>query len=173
MTLSIAEDDAVFGALLLGKVNKRLNAPIPALVFPWVFGVLIGLLFLGSSAMFSSILSTTLVALGISYLIPSECIGAKDQAVADGPVITVAIQGRSKLLALRPQFSLGRVFGAVCYAVAIPWGLFTAVMFCFPATKAVNGSTMNYTAPVIGITLLLATINWFAFSSKKYAGPRR
>lgn len=56
----------------LRKVNRRLNAPIPALFFPWVFGVLIGLLYLVSPTMFGSILSTTLVALGISYIIPSE-----------------------------------------------------------------------------------------------------
>lgn len=73
---------------------------------------------------------------------------------------------------MKPQFCLGRVFGAICYAIAIPWGLFTGVMFCFPATKAVDGSTLNYTAPVIGVAMILATINWFVFSKRKYAGPR-
>lgn len=45
-------------------------------------------------------------------------------------------------------------------------------MFCFPATSTVNGSTMNYTAPVIGVAMLLATVNWFAYSRKHYTGPQ-
>lgn len=119
--------------------------------------MVIGLLYLGSSAMFSSILSTTLVALGLSYIIP---------------VIVVAIKGRSMLLDLKPQFSLGTKFGAVVYAVAIAWGLFTAVMFCFPATRHVDGSSLNYTAPVIGVGMAFATVNWFAYSRRVYTGPR-
>ncbi|KAL1413820.1 hypothetical protein Q8F55_001604 [Vanrija albida] len=157
ITLNLAEDEAVICSAFFRRVNKRFNAPIPALVVPWCVSVVIGLLYLGSSAMFSSILSTTLVALGISYLIP---------------IIVVAIMGRSMILELEPQFSLGKVFGGICYAIAISWGLFTAVMFCFPATSTVNGSTMNYTAPVIGVAMLLATINWFVYSRKHFNGPQ-
>lgn len=84
----------------------------------------------------------------------------------------VACKGRNTILALRPAFRLGKTFGAICYAVAISWGLFTAVMFCFPATATVDGSTLNYTAPVIGVAMVLATINWFVYSRKVYTGPR-
>jgi choline transport protein len=62
--------------------------------------------------------------------------------------------------------------GAIVYAIAISWGLFTAVMFCFPATKHVDSSTLNFTAPVIGVGMAIATINWFAYSRKVYHGDR-
>lgn len=76
------------------------------------------------------------------------------------------------ILDQRPQFSLGPIFGWVCYGIAIAWGLFTTVMFCFPATKAVDGSTINYTAPVIGVAMLIAAINWGLYSRKAYVPPR-
>jgi amino acid transporter len=70
IVLTLANDDAIVFSSLFSRVHPTLNAPIPALVLPWAVSVLVGLLYLGSSVMFSSILSTTLVALGISYLIP-------------------------------------------------------------------------------------------------------
>jgi choline transport protein len=82
MTWAFARDRGLPASRFFGKVQKRLDLPLNALILTFILVVIFGCIFLGSSAAFNAIISASVVALGISYAMP---------------VIVNCLQGRKKL----------------------------------------------------------------------------
>ncbi len=62
--------------------------------------------------------------------------------------------------------NLGR-FGVPLNIIAVTWALFATVWLCFPLYLPATGNTMNYASAVTAGTLIVASINWFAYSRKR------
>jgi hypothetical protein len=87
--------------------------------------VLLGLIYLGSSAAFNAFVGVAVICLGCSNAMPvaiSLANGRRD--VADSP------------------FPLGR-FGFALNVAAIVWVIFEVVLFCMPAVVPVTSITMS------------------------------
>ena len=99
---------------------------------------LYGLIYLGSTTAFNSIITSAILLLNLSYAIP--------QAI-------LATRGREECMPKR-ALDLGR-WGYLCNIFAPFWIAVVGVMVCFPPGLPVAVGSMNYTAPVlVGLFLL-------------------
>lgn len=138
---SFARDRGVPGHQWISKVNKTLDVPLMSHnVSCFIVGVL-GLLYLGSSTAFNSMVTACITLLYISYTTPILCLWYRGRNnIRHGP------------------FWLG-TWGLIANIVTLLWTIFCLVMYSFPSTMPVTtGSTFpsplfpNYTSQVLTIT---------------------
>ncbi|KAG8528764.1 uncharacterized protein KY384_006452 [Bacidia gigantensis] len=108
----------------------------------------LGLLYLGSSTAFNSIVTAVVVLLYVSYAIP---------------VICLLVKGRDNIR--HGPFWLGKV-GLLSNIVLLVWTLFTIVMYSFPFARPVEAS-------IYAVVVLILTIDWFARGRRNYRGQTR
>lgn len=89
---------------------------------------LYGLIFLGSSTAFASMVSANIVFMMTSYVIP--------QAI-------IAYRGRDRVLPER-VLTLGSRTGLIINVTACVWVLFLNIIACFPTTLPVTAGNMNW-----------------------------
>ncbi|KAJ6554339.1 amino acid transporter [Mycena capillaripes] len=154
-TWAFARDAAIPFHQIFSKVNKHLAGGIPlnAILLSTVIQLLLGLIYLGSSAAFNAFVGVAVMCLGSSYAMPvaiSLSNGRKD--MLDSP------------------FRLGRV-GTPLNAIAIVWAMFELVLFSMPAVLPTTRITMNYASVVfVGFGLISAV--WYLISGRfHYKGP--
>src|SRR5699024_187255 len=95
----------------------------------------LGLLYLGSTTAFNSMVIACIVLLYISYSIPVVCL---------------LIKGRNNIK--HGPFWLGKV-GLFCNIVLLAWTLFTIVMYSFPSEyPATTGSTYHIISPISALS---------------------
>jgi choline transport protein len=112
---------------ILSKVDPRLDVPFMAHSVSCFIVAVLGLLYLGSSTAFNSMVIGCIVLLYVSYSIPIVCL---------------LIKGRNNIK--RGPFWLGN-FGLFCNIVTLGWTLFTIVMYSFPSEyPATAGSKSQY-----------------------------
>ncbi|KAJ7123645.1 amino acid transporter [Mycena epipterygia] len=154
-TWAFARDKAIPFHSTFAKVNQRLSGGIPlnAILLSTTIQLLLGLIYLGSSAAFNAFVGVAVMCLGSSYAMPvaiSLAHGRKD--MADSP------------------FFLGR-FGPALNAVAILWAMFELVLFSMPAVLPVTPITMNY-ASVVFVAFAVISAVWYLISGRfHYTGP--
>lgn len=172
LTWAFARDNALFGAQFLGSVHPRWKVPVWALVANATVIAIIGFIYLGSTTAFNAFIGSGLLLQQISYAFPaalllwhgrSESALPKERAVKLGP------------------------FGWVANIITLLFAPFITIMYCFPLSLPVTGSSMSkwffslimdfangidYTCAVIGVMFLFAMFNWFIHAMKKYRGPR-
>jgi choline transport protein len=116
---------------------------------------LYGLIFLGSTAAFSAMVSAAIVFLQTSCIAP--------QAI-------LLYRGRDKVLPPR-YFSLGQ-YGTAVNATAVIWVIFLDIIYCFPTAMPVTPQNMNFVSVVtIGLTLFVLGL-WFTSKKGKFVGPK-
>jgi choline transport protein len=116
---------------------------------------LYGLIFLGSTTAFSAMVSTCIVFLQTSCVIP--------QAI-------LLYRGRDRVLPQR-HFDLGRL-GAPINAIAIAWVVFLDVLYCFPTSLPVSPQNMSYVSVVsAGLVVFVVTL-WFTTKKGVFTGPK-
>jgi choline transport protein len=116
---------------------------------------LYGLIFLGSTAAFSAMVSAAIVFLQTSCIAP--------QAI-------LLYRGRDKVLPPR-YFSLGK-YGTAVNATAVTWVIFLDIIYCFPTAMPVTPQNMNFVSVVtIGLTLFVLGL-WFTSKRGKFVGPK-
>ena len=116
---------------------------------------LYGLIFLGSTTAFSAMVSTCIVFLQTSCVIP--------QAI-------ILYRGRDRVLPKR-HFDLGRL-GAPINAVAVAWVVFLDLLYCFPTSMPVTPQNMSYVSVVSsGLVVFVVTL-WFTTKRSVFKGPR-
>ena len=156
LTWAFARDEGFPFSSFFAYVSPRFKIPLRSLFLVTTITVLIALINIGSSAAFNAVLSLDTLALYISYLVPVLFMLIKRiRAPSDirwGP------------------FTLGR-FGIPINFFAILYGTYITIFLPWPETQPVTASSMNYGAPVFGIALIFAVIDWFFRGHKKWNGP--
>lgn len=125
-TWAFARDSAIPFPKTFSKVNKHLSdVPLNAFLLSIAIQLLLGLLYLGSSAAFNAFVGVAVICLGASYSMP---------------VAISLLNGRTDVK--DAPFSLGR-WGAFLNAAAVLWVLFEIVLFSMPATIPVTKTSMS------------------------------
>ncbi|KAF7373830.1 Amino acid transporter [Mycena sanguinolenta] len=154
-TWAFARDAAIPFHHTFATINKTLAGGIPlnAILLSTVIQLLLGLIYLGSSAAFNAFVGVAVMCLGASYAMPvaiSLANGRKD--MADSP------------------FGLGRV-GVFLNSVAVVWAMFELILFSMPAVLPTTPTTMNY-APVVFVGFAVISAVWYLISGRyHYKGP--
>ncbi|KAJ7258104.1 amino acid/polyamine transporter I [Mycena haematopus] len=146
-TWAFARDAAIPFHHTFAKVNKALAGGIPlnAILLSTVIQLLLGLIYLGSSAAFNAFVGVAVMCLGSSYAMPvaiSLANGRKD--MADSP------------------FGLGRA-GTCLNVAAVVWAMFELILFSMPAVLPTTPTTMNY-APVVFVGFAFISAVWYLIS---------
>lgn len=144
---SFARGGSVPFAPIISRLSSTEKLPINSLLCCFAFAIALGAIQMGSTTALNAILGGTNICYAISYMIT---------------ISSLLWRGRSCLPKDR-WFRLGK-FGVFVNVVSIIWSAFAAVWLCFPQYIPTSGSTMNYASAIFGAVIILATINWFAYS---------
>lgn len=155
MTWAFARDGGLPFSRYFAKVHKGLDVPLNSIGLTTLVVVVIGCIFLGSSAAFNAIVSASVVALGVTYGMP--------------PAINV-LRGRKMLPPTRP-FKLPEAVGWTVNIVGILYTILTTILFVFPPALPVSGSSMNYCVVAFAIVVIISLIQWFVDGRNNYSGP--
>ncbi|KIK45428.1 hypothetical protein CY34DRAFT_535759 [Suillus luteus UH-Slu-Lm8-n1] len=153
-TWAFARDKAIPFHRCFSKIGPYLeDVPANAYALSTVIQVLLGLVYLCSSAAFNAFAGVAVMCLGASYAMPvaiSLMNGRRD--VHDAP------------------FNLGR-FGTFINAIAVLWIMFVTVLFSMPAVIPVTRWSMNYASAVfVGFGVISAV--WYIINGRfYYRGP--
>ncbi|KAG8694449.1 hypothetical protein FRC08_008480 [Ceratobasidium sp. 394] len=160
MTRAFARDNGLPFSRVFAHINSRFRVPLASLVLTTALCVIFGCIYLGSSSALNAILSSSVVALNISYSIP---------------VALLLIRGRHLLhppdLPAPPTFTLGRVAGPIANIVGLAFAVLTTVFFLFPPILPVTPANMNYTIVVFGIIALVSIFTWITSGRRNFKGP--
>ncbi|KIW36491.1 uncharacterized protein PV06_11258 [Exophiala oligosperma] len=152
---SFSRDDGMPFSGTMGKMSTGSSIPVHAVLLGFLVCILIGLLELGSSTALNAILGAGILFIFASYAIP----------------ITCALLQHRKDFAATHYFDLGKIVGRALNVISVVWICFIFVWLCFPLYVPVTGVTMNYAIVVFAIVAMLSTINWFAWSNKRFRYP--
>lgn len=134
---SFARDRGLPGHKWLSKVHPVLDVPWIAHTVSCAIVSVLGLLYLGSSTAFNSMVTACIVLLYISYAIPIICLLYKGRNnIQHGP------------------FWLGP-FGLVANIVVLAWTLFTLVMYSFPSVYPVTAGCKYSCSGPLSVLLFL------------------
>ena len=130
------------------------SSPVRATAVMLVLEIIIGVLYVASSAAYNSFINLTLFALNITTTLP--------QAV-------LLFRGRGIL----PEraFSLGK-FGPAINLLATLFVILFSVTFCLPTAVPVNATSMNYLVVVMAIALMFPAAFWWGGLKKTFTGPQ-
>lgn len=153
-TYAFARDGAIPGSKLWAKVDPRFDIPLLALTLSAVVDCLLGLIYFGSSAAFSSFTGVATICLATSYGLP---------------ILVSVIQGRKHLQ--HANFSLGR-FGMAINITTLLWIVLSIFLFCMPTNlTGLDSSTMNYASVVFAGFATISLAWYFVWGRKNFSGP--
>ncbi|KAH6982403.1 putative choline and nitrogen mustard permease [Ilyonectria destructans] len=152
---AVSRHGALPGSGFISAVNSYYDLPVNAVIAGSVLIIAIGTIQLGSTTAINAILGGGIVMCYLSYMIVLGCL---------------LYSGRASVFPTKRFFNMGR-YGIFFNIVSVVWMPFITVWLCFPSYLPVTGSTMNYASVVIGGVFLCATVNWFAYSRKRYTVP--
>ncbi|KAJ7302685.1 amino acid transporter [Mycena albidolilacea] len=154
-TWAFARDAAIPFHNTFATVNKTLSGGIPlnAILLSTVIQLLLGLIYLGSSAAFNAFVGVAVMCLGSSYAMP----------------VAISLANQRKDMADSP-FPLGHA-GTPLNAIAVVWAMFELVLFSMPAVLPTTPTTMNY-ASVVFVGFAFISAVWYFISGRyHYKGP--
>lgn len=153
-TYAFARDGAIPGSGIWSKVNDRFGIPLAALTLSAIVDCLLGLIYFGSSAAFSSFTGVATICLATSYGLP---------------ILVSVMQGRKQLK--QAGFSLGR-FGMAINITTLLWIVLSIVLFCMPTNlTGLSSSSMNYASVVFSGFAAISLAWYFAWGRKNFSGP--
>ncbi|EHA46912.1 hypothetical protein MCOR27_002017 [Pyricularia oryzae] len=153
-TYAFARDGAIPGSSLWSRVDHRFGLPLWALTLSTIIDCLLGLIYFGSSAAFSSFTGVATICLSTSYGLP---------------ILVSLFQGRRHLA--HASYSLGR-FGFIINVTTLLWIVLAIVLFCMPTNlTGLDASTMNYASVVFAGFALISLVWYFAWGRKHFSGP--
>lgn len=158
MSQAFARDRGLPFSSTLAKI--RFEVPLAALCLTTFWVIIFGCIYLGSSSALNAILSSSVVLLQISYIIPIALLLLRGRRVLDDD------NGGE-----RRRFNLGPIAGPIINVFSIIFVLFTDIFFLFPPELPVSGTNMNYTVIVIGVVTVFSIAAWFAQGKKHFKGP--
>ncbi|KAJ5475742.1 Amino acid/polyamine transporter I [Penicillium sp. IBT 31633x] len=155
MIFAFARDGGLPASRFFAKVHPTLKLPLNALILSVVVVIAFGCIFMGSSSAFNAIISASVVALDLSYGIP---------------IAINCLQGRKSLP--ERKWRLPRTIGWVVDMIALSYILLTTVLFVFPPSSTVTGSSMNYCVAAFAVIILISVFQWTIDGRKNFTGPR-
>ena len=159
MSQAFARDQGLPFSRILARISGKHEVPIPSLILTTFWVIVFGCIYLGSSSALNAILSSSVVLLQFSYIIPIALLLIRGRRVLDDECKE------------QRRFNLGHTLGPCINVFAILFVLFTDVFFLFPPELPVTGSSMNYTVVVVAVVALMSATAWFAQGKKHFKGP--
>jgi amino acid transporter len=146
-------------------VEPRYKSPIAMIFFVFVFDAVLCLLPIFNTTAFAAITGITTIGFQISYAIP----------------IFFRLTSSRKSFRQNPAFNLG-IYSEIIGWISFLWLTITSCIFFFPTqfdeNMQQNATIFNYTCVVVGGTLFIALLYWFApkqlgGARHHFVGPRR
>lgn len=137
------------------KVHPKLRVPLNSLWLVTIVMVLLSLINIGSTTAFYGIISLSLLALYLSYVIP---------------IVFIVLRKLSGQRIVYGPWNLGR-WGLVINLFAIFYGIFIIVFLPFPPTLPTTVGNLNWSGPVLGFVILFALADWFVSGRKRFRVP--
>ncbi|KAM5343328.1 hypothetical protein ACJ41O_014294 [Fusarium nematophilum] len=135
-------------------ISPSLGFPVRTTMLSVAFCIIYGLLYMASTQAFNSIITTAVLGVNISYVVP--------QAIT-------LFHGREQKLPNRP-FKLGKITGYLCNAWTPLWVTTIGIFICFPNQLPVAASSMNYVCVVLGFMGLILVLLWTSVR-RHFEGP--
>ncbi|WRT67526.1 uncharacterized protein IL334_004498 [Kwoniella shivajii] len=131
--------------------------PIYGLVVSTAVPLICGLVQLGSSSTFNSLLGAATIVFEVSYAIPAGLM---------------LLGGRTKLNVSAPNrtSNLGR-WGIPCNLITVFFVTQSTVIYCFPPALPVTAASMSYVVVFVGGFAVLMTALWFLWARRRYVAP--
>lgn len=153
---AFARDDGPPAARWLSQISKRSRVPSHSLIVVTVVLILLGLLNIASTAAVHAVLSLTVVALNLSYLLPV--------------VAMLYRRIRTPELLVWGPWRSSKGVGYGCNIVSICWITFVTTFLLLPAARPATAVNMNYACVVVGALLTFASIDWISRGKRKFRG---
>ncbi|CAG8187996.1 unnamed protein product [Penicillium olsonii] len=155
MIFAFARDGGLPASRFFATVHPTLKIPLNALILSVFVVIAFGCIFLGSSSAFNAIISASVVALDLSYGIP---------------IAINCLQGRNSLP--ERKWKLPNAVGWFADIVALSYIILTTVLFVFPPSRTVTGSSMNYCIAAFAVIIIISVFQWVVDGRKNFTGPR-
>ncbi|KAF2759844.1 amino acid transporter-like protein [Pseudovirgaria hyperparasitica] len=172
---SFSRDRMIPGWRYLEHINPRTSIPLPAVATTAILACLQALIILGSTIVFTHIVSLAVAAIFASYLIVTALflwrrlrgdIYSPNKLTTDPGLINIP---GSKLTWGPWRFNnLGGTLNNI-FCVA-----YIGVVFFFsfwPSQTPVAANTMNYSCLMLGGTMIFSTVYYVVYAHKAYRGP--
>ncbi|KAJ5675012.1 uncharacterized protein N7477_004946 [Penicillium maclennaniae] len=148
---AFARDEGLPLSRVWARVHPRLGSPFNAQLCVGVIISLLGLIYLGSTTAFNSMMSSAVTINNLAYLVP---------------ILTNVILFRKTMQ--KGPFSMNQITGMTVNIISVLWLVFAIIFFSFPFEMPATSSNMNYTCVVIG-GFLLIELAWWLIAGKKYS----
>ncbi|PYH94550.1 amino acid transporter [Aspergillus ellipticus CBS 707.79] len=148
---SFARDRGLPGHAFLSKIHPTLDVPLNAHIVSSVLVSLLGLLYLGSSTAFNSLVTACIVLL---------CVVCHPDYLL--------LKKRTRQYPPWP-FRLGKL-GLLCNWVVLLWTVFCLVVYSLPAVYPVTGGNMNYVSVVYAAVGGIILLDWVVRGRKVFWG---
>ena len=135
------------------KVDDRLGFPVRATLASFCFVCLYGLLYLASTTAFNSIVTSAVLYLNITYVVPQGIL---------------LVQGRKK--SLPPRYLKLGYLGYFCNIFSVLFIVLLGVLICMPPSIPVTVGSMNYTSVILVGLFSIIILCWFTVG-RKFEGP--
>ncbi|SPO25462.1 related to GABA permease [Ustilago trichophora] len=159
----------------LAKVSPDYEVPVYAVLLCGACYAVFGVILFGSVIAVQAIISSSVVLLQLSYVVPiagmlfggrkrifNPSIDKNNDDVDDEIPIPTEI-----------KYKMGPILGPIINTAALCYICLTTVLFLLPSyIPVLSGSMMNWSVVVVGTTFFIATVNWFVFARKDYTGPK-
>ncbi|KAJ5166280.1 uncharacterized protein N7482_005061 [Penicillium canariense] len=155
MIFAFARDGGLPASRFFATVHPKLKLPLNALILTVVVVIIFGCIFLGSSSAFNAIISAAVVALDLSYAMP---------------ILVNCLQGRRALP--ERKWKLPTAVGWFADIISLAYIALTTVLFVFPPSSTVTGSSMNYAVAAFAVIIIISIFQWFVDGRKNFTGPR-
>lgn len=155
LTWAFARDRGLPFSNFFGYVHPKLRVPLNSLWLVTIVMVLLSLINIGSTTAFYGIISLSLLALYLSYVIP---------------IVFIVLRKLSGQRIVYGPWNLGR-WGLVINLFAIFYGIFIIVFLPFPPTLPTTVGNLNWSGPVLGFVILFALADWFVSGRKRFRVP--
>ncbi|GKZ30982.1 hypothetical protein AbraIFM66950_010807 [Aspergillus brasiliensis] len=126
---AFARDNGVPFPEYFSQINNNFKFPVHTTLAAFLFMSLYGLLYLASTTAFNSIITSAVLFLNITYVVPQGIL---------------LVRGRSTLP--KRYFNLGWT-GYFCNGFAVVWIVIQGVLTCLPPSPEVTLGSMNYVGP--------------------------
>ncbi|KAI3392978.1 hypothetical protein diail_4927 [Diaporthe ilicicola] len=143
LTWGFARDGGIPFSTYFAKVDPTWKVPARAIVLQGVIVALVGVLYLFANTVLEAIISTSTIALTISYALP---------------ILTLMIAGRDRLAP--GGFRLGSL-GPLINWTSVIYCVITTVFFFFPGEPNPAPADMNYAIAVFAVMLVVSIGFWF------------
>ncbi|OJJ36547.1 hypothetical protein ASPWEDRAFT_152042 [Aspergillus wentii DTO 134E9] len=155
-TWAFAQDHGLPFSEYFSRIDPGLKFPVRATIAAFLFTCIYGLLYLASSTAFNSIITTAVLFLTTTYVVPQGILLS---------------QGRSRCLPESRYLKLGYV-GLFCNVFSVLYIIVLGTFLCFPPLLPVTKGSMSYTSPVLVGLFAVIVGMWFIFGRKKFQGPK-